>query len=54
MGMLWRKRNNCTFNGMGSSVIEMKSLFVRFLFEWSQCMGISDRHSLVDFIDSLL
>ena len=33
MGMLWRKRNNCTFNGMGSSVIEMKSLFVRFLFE---------------------
>ena len=49
MWMPWREMNNCTFNGAEALVIELESLFVRSLFELSHCLGISDRHSLVDF-----
>lgn len=49
MWMPWGEMNNCTFNGAEALVIELESLFVRSLFELSHCLGISDRHSLVDF-----
>ena len=35
-------KEQLNFNGMEVSFINMKSLFVRSLFKWSRCMGVSD------------
>ena len=44
------KRNNHTFNGVEVSVIELKSSYLRTLYEWSHTLGCN-MHS-IEFIDS--
>jgi hypothetical protein len=53
MWTLWKERNNCTFEDVEVSVVQMKRAFKRTLFKWSCVLGPSDIHSHVDFIDSL-
>ena len=52
MWTLWRETNNQILMGWRVQ-LSREYWFVRSLFEWSHCMGISDRKSIVDFTDSL-
>ena len=52
MWTIWRETNNQILMGWRVQ-LSREYWFVRSLFEWSHCMGISDRKSIVDFTDSL-
>lgn len=47
-------RNNHIFSGVYVLVMELKTLYLISLFEWSSTLGTNDMHFLVDFIGSLL
>jgi hypothetical protein len=42
-----RERNNHTFNGVELSVMDLKNLFLRLLFEWSCTLGNSEEIRLL-------
>ncbi len=48
---IWSEKNNRTFNRVELSIMEMKALILRSLFERSRTYGVTDARS-VDFIDS--
>ena len=45
--------NQCAFEGVDATVTQLKSYFLRIMFEWSCVLGHSEMHSIVNFIDSL-
>jgi hypothetical protein len=47
MWAIWSERNNCTFNGVENLAIELKSSFLRSLFEWSRNLGTSKMHLML-------
>lgn len=50
---IWREKNNHTFSAVESSIVELKSVFLRWLIEWSRVLGTTSMTSFTDLIDSL-
>lgn len=46
-------KNNHTFSAVESSIVELKSVFLRWLIEWSRVLGTTSMTSFTDLIDSL-
>ena len=51
--LIWRERNNRTFNCVELATMGLKNLFLRMLFEWFCTLGNIEEHSILDFIGSL-
>lgn len=47
---IWSEMNSCNLNWVEGSVIELKSAYLRPLFEWTHIFGIAEV-SVVDFVD---
>ena len=47
------KSNHCSFEDIEKSLVQLKNLFQRTLFYWSQCWGSSDYSSIIEFLFSL-
>ena len=48
MWILWKERNNRTFEGVEWPSVELKLLFLRTLYEWMTALS---NHSFSDFLD---
>ena len=53
MWIVWLERNQCSFEDIKKKLEELKVLYQRSLFDWSQCWGFMDCSSLFEFMFSL-
>ena len=53
MWTVWLERNRRSFKDTEKTLDELKVLYQRSLFEWSQCWGFTDYSSLSEFMLSL-
>ena len=57
MWIVWMERNRIiapsSFEDIEKSLVQLKNLFQRTLFYWSQCWGFSDYSSIIEFLFSL-
>ena len=53
MWIVWMEWNRCSFEDTEKTLVELKYLCQRSLFDWSQCSGFTDCSSLLEFVSSL-
>ena len=51
--IVWLERNRRSFENMEKTLVELKILCKRSLFEWARCWGFTDFLSLSEFMFSL-
>jgi hypothetical protein len=54
MWLLWRERNNCVFEGVETTSLDLKSRVIQTLFVWMRNPTNLDYSSCEDFIDSCI
>ena len=52
MWLLWCERNNCVFEGQQVTSMDLKSKFLRTLFEWVSITASPELLSFEEFLDS--
>ena len=50
MWTIWTKRNRCSSEDSGKTMVQLVDLCQRTLFDWSRCWGLSDCSTLMDFL----
>ena len=50
MWTIWTKQNRRSFEDNEKTVVQLVDLCQRTLFDWSQCWGLSDCSTLIDFL----
>ena len=53
MWTIWTEQNWRSFEDTGKFVVQLLDLCQRTLFDWSQCWGLSDCPTLIDFLVSI-
>ena len=53
MRIVWRERNQCSFEDTEKSLVQLQALCQKTLFDWSKCWGFSDCSTILEFISSL-
>ena len=52
MWVLWREQNQRVFKGQERTVVELKSVLLRTLFDWMHCISNRSLSSFEGFLDS--
>ena len=53
MWIVWTERNQHTFEATKKSLVQLQTLCLRTLFDWSRCWGSSNCSSIIGFLSSL-
>ena len=53
MWTIWIERNQRSFEDKGKTVVQLLDLCQQTLFDWSQCWGLSDCFTLMEFLSSI-